>query len=101
MSQTLREWLDLPENIKRRQEAIEKNKIARALITCEDCGREVDEGRIVGCCESGKCNIEAVCDRCARFNSDEEWFCSMCHHIAVKNGEWDDSEFCSSDDEEN
>lgn len=68
-------------------------------IECEDCGRELDESRIVGCCESGKCNIENVCDRCARFNSDEQWFCSMCHHVAVENGEWEDNECYESDDE--
>ena len=101
MSQSLREWLALPENVKRRQEAIEKNKIARGFISCEDCGRDTHEQHIVGCCESGKCNIENMCDKCGKFNSEEQWFCSMCHYTSVENGEWEDNEFYSSDDEEN
>jgi len=82
MSQSLREWLALPENVKRRQEAIEKNKIVRGFILCEDCGRATHEQHIVGCCESGKCNIENMCDQCGNFNSDEQWLCSMCHYVA-------------------
>jgi hypothetical protein len=88
MSKSLSEWLALPENAKRRQEADEKNKIARGFIACEECGRDTKEQHILGCCQSGKCNIENMCDRCGSFNKDEQCFCSMRHHVAVENAEW-------------